>query len=82
MRLAAGSALAARSIALDLRRVDIALEPSSSAAKVAEQGKVRVNRTPKAELLADSGWSNQAASGDRSALLPDRRVRECGYGHA
>jgi hypothetical protein len=44
MRVAAGSALATRSIAQIFRRVDIALEPSSSTAKVAEQGKVRVNR--------------------------------------
>ncbi len=55
MRAAAGSACAARSIAQMLCRVDIALVPSSSTVKVADQGKVRVNRTLKAQLLADCG---------------------------
>ena len=46
MRVAAGQAVAAaRSIALVLWRVDMALtSPSLSAARLAEQGKVRVNR--------------------------------------
>lgn len=55
MRVAAGSACAARSIAQMVCRVDIALVPSCSTVKVADQGKARVNRTPKAQLLADCG---------------------------
>ena len=75
MRAAAGSACAARSIAQMVCRVDIALVPSSSTVKVAELGKVRVNRTLKAQLLADSGRRNQALRRDRSALLPDRQKK-------
>ena len=56
MRVAAGSALpAARPIAQICWRVVMASKPSSSTGKVAEQGKVLVNRTPEAPLLADSG---------------------------
>lgn len=76
MRAAAGSACAARSIAQMVCRVDIALLPSSSTVKVTDQGKVRVNRTLKAPLLADSGRRNQAFSDDRSALLPDRHEKK------
>jgi len=50
MRVAAGSACAARSIAQIFWRADIALEPSSSTVKLADQGKVRVNRTLKASF--------------------------------
>jgi hypothetical protein len=71
MREAAGPACAARSIAQMDCRVDIAVLPSSSTVKVADQGKVRVNRTLKAQLLTDSGMRNQAFRDDRSALLPD-----------
>ena len=60
MRAAVGPAFAARSIAQIVCRVDIALEPSSSTAKVADQGKVRVNRTLKAQLLAEGAIKNQA----------------------
>jgi protein-S-isoprenylcysteine O-methyltransferase Ste14 len=76
MRVAAGSACAARSIAQIVWRVDIALEPSSSTVKVADQGKVRVNRKLNAPLFTDSSPSNQAAWDDRSALLPDRYMQE------
>ncbi len=62
MRVATGSACAARPIAQMLCRVAaIAKKPSSSRAKVAEQGKVRVNRRWKPLLLAESGEPNQAA---------------------
>ena len=44
-------------------------QPSCSTAKLAEQGKVRVNRASVAELLAESGDMNQASRPLRSALL-------------
>jgi hypothetical protein len=44
---------AARSIAQICCRVVIASKPSSSPPKIAELGKVHVNRTPEATLLAD-----------------------------
>ncbi len=57
MRAAAGSACAARSIAQVFCRVDIAFEPSSLTAKVADQGKVRVNRR---RFLAETSSQRQA----------------------
>ena len=50
-----------------------ALEPSTSTAKLADQGKVRVNRLVDPRLLADSRRKNQAPRRDRSALLSDCR---------
>jgi hypothetical protein len=69
MRVAAGSAaMAARPIAQISWRVVMALtSPSFSAVKIAEQGKVRVNRLVGAPLLAEGDASNQAK--DRAALL-------------
>ena len=61
MRAAAGSACAARPIAQMICRVDIAVTPSSSTVKIAEPGKVRVNRTLETQLLAESGQRNQAS---------------------
>jgi hypothetical protein len=57
MRVAAGSACAARSIAQMVCRVDIAFEPSSSTVKVAEPGKVCVNRK---RFLAEISGRRQA----------------------
>jgi len=64
MRLAAEPAVAAvRSIAQMVWRVDMAELQTliSSAVRVAEFGKVRVNRPVEALLLTDSGPGNQAA---------------------
>ena len=62
MRIAAGSAVpAARSIALVSWRVNMARDnPHFSTAKIAELGKVHVNRPQEAPLLAESGVANQA----------------------
>jgi len=60
MREAAGSACAARPIAQMVCRVDMPQKPSSSAAKISDQSKARVNRLPAAQLLAESGRKNQA----------------------
>jgi len=56
MREAAGLALAARSIAQMVCRVVIASRTSRSPAKLADQGKVRVNRR---QVLADAGAARQ-----------------------
>ena len=62
MRVAADPAWeAARSIAQDWWRVDMAFKiPSSSAAMVANLGKARVNRMWYRLLLAERGRPNQA----------------------
>lgn len=76
MRVAAGSAFAARPIAQILRRVVIALtSPSPLAVKLAELGKVRVNRSRDATLLAETAGENQAVRIDRSAVLTGPTTR-------
>jgi hypothetical protein len=62
MRVAAGAGLAApRSIARIGKRVVMALKsPSLAEARVADQGKTRVNRRANALLLAERIGRNQA----------------------
>ena len=75
MREAAGSAVvAARSIAQMVCRVDIAFETLILFdVRVAEPGKVRVNRVSDVVLLAETARGNQAEI--RSALLSIRLLR-------